>query len=372
MAAVAAVLAVGAVLGIAFAVDRALRDNGVERADAKLAAALGASTDALNARVARARAEAERLARSRRVQRALAARDRNGLAAVTRGTPDPILLQTSGGLALGRRMADAIRRSATVGSIGEVTAFVPLDGDLLSRIERPADARAGILLVLVRGGTVAAGPPDLKGERLSPPTRGAERRVGGERSRAIGTPILTAPQATELGALLPRSLVDSGGGRRRWVLLAALATLATILLLALALLELARRRRGRGERRRILGPRPAASDGRDALAFVGDALAATHDPQALLPVILGVAIEATGAVAGRLVEGTRELAVRGRLAEDTEPLVLPLAGADEERTLALYPPPNGFTEESRELAHWLATQASIARLLREAVRGRIE
>ena len=41
MAAVAAVLAVGAVLGIAFAVDRALRDNGVERADAKLAAALG-------------------------------------------------------------------------------------------------------------------------------------------------------------------------------------------------------------------------------------------------------------------------------------------------------------------------------------------
>jgi diguanylate cyclase (GGDEF)-like protein len=110
----------------------------------------------------------------------------------------------------------------------------------------------------------------------------------------------------------------------------------------------------------VLGPRSAAPDGRDALAFVGDALAATHDPEALLPVILGVAIEATGAVAGRLVEGTRELAVRGRLTNDTEPLVLRLAGADEERTLALYPPRGGFTEESTELAHWLATQASIA------------
>ena len=102
------------------------------------------------------------------------------------------------------------------------------------------------------------------------------------------------------------------------------------------------------------------SDGRDALAFVGDALAATHDPEALLPVILGVAIEATGAVGGRLVEGTRELAVRGRLDENVEPLVVRLAGPDEERTLALYPPPGGFSAESQELAHWLATQGSIA------------
>jgi diguanylate cyclase (GGDEF)-like protein len=124
---------------------------------------------------------------------------------------------------------------------------------------------------------------------------------------------------------------------------------------------LMRHRRSQGERRRSLGPRSAGPDGRrDALSFVGDALAATHDPQALLPVILGVAIEATGAVGGRLVEGTRELAVRGRRPEGVEPLVVRLAGPDDERTLALYPPPGGFTDESQELAHWLATQASIA------------
>src|ERR671930_345796 len=188
MAAVAAVLA-AAIFGVAFAVDRALRENGVERADARLASALRASSDALNARVARASAEAERLATSRRVQRALAAEDRAELAAVTRATPDPVLLQTSGSLAIGRRVTDAVRRSATVGDVGQVTAFVPLDDALLARIERRSDARKGIL---------------------------------------------AAPRATGLGALLPTTLVGSGGDRRRWVVLAALATLATIVLLALA------------------------------------------------------------------------------------------------------------------------------------------
>jgi diguanylate cyclase (GGDEF)-like protein len=359
--AVAAVLAVAAIFGVAFAVDQALRDNGTERADAKLTAALGAATDSLNARVARARDEAESLARSRRVQRALATDDRNELAAVSRAAPDPVLLRTNGNLAIGRQVDGAIRRSATVGSIGEITAFVPLDDELLRRIERPADVGAGILLVLVRGGTIVAGPANLKEERLSPPARGAERTVAGDRYRAIGTRVLTAPQATELGALLPASLVGSSGGRRRWALFAALATLATVLLLGLAAYELIRHRRSQGERRRILGPRSAGPDGRrDALSFVGDALAATHDPEALLPVILGVAIEATGAVGGRLVEGTRELAVRGRRPDGVEPLVVRLAGPDDERTLALYPPPGGFTNESQELAHWLATQASIA------------
>jgi diguanylate cyclase (GGDEF)-like protein len=52
--------------------------------------------------------------------------------------------------------------------------------------------------------------------------------------------------------------------------------------------------------------------------------------------------------------------VRGRRPEGVEPLVVRLSAPDDDRTLALYPPPGGFTEESRELAHWLATQASIA------------
>src|SRR5205085_9048892 len=150
---------------------------------------------------------------------------------VTRTAPDPVLLRTSGDLAVGREVDGAIRRSATVEGIGEVTAFVPLDDQLLRRIERPADIGAGVLLVLVRGGTVVAGPPNLKGERLFPPAHGAERAIAGERYRALATRVLTAPQATELGALLPTSLVDSSGGRRRRAPFAAPPTRAALLLL---------------------------------------------------------------------------------------------------------------------------------------------
>ena len=100
--------------------------------------------------------------------------------------------------------------------------------------------------------------------------------------------------------------------------------------------------------------------GRDALALVGDALAATHDPEALLPVILGAAIEATGATGGRLVAGARELAIRGGAADPAKSLVVPLGNGDDSGSLVLYPPEGGFEAESRELARWLATQASIA------------
>ena len=355
MALVAAV-----VLGAAWAVDRALGENGVERTDRKLAAALRASTAELDARVRRAGAEAERLARSPFVQRALAAHDRQQLAAVALAEPQPVLLKVSGGLAIGRPVPDAVRRTAA-SRLGEITVFVPLDDALLSAIERPADAAEGIRLVLARSGQILAGPTRLHGEPVAlPGASGGDTTIGGSRYRAMGVQVLQTGRPTELGAILPRSLVDSSGGRRRRILYAALATLATLALVTALVSELAPRRRR--DRRRAPGRRSLpvrGNDSRDALAFVGEALAATHDPEALLPVILGVAIEATGAEGGRLVEGSRELAVRGR-AGAGEPLVLPLGGDGDESRLYLYPPSDGFSDESRELARWLATQASIA------------
>jgi diguanylate cyclase (GGDEF)-like protein len=370
-AVVAAALAAIVVLAAVWAVDRALGENGVQRADAKLAAALRASTTALDMRAARAEALAERLARSPRVQRALAAHDRRRLAGVVASTPEPILVQIPHRFALGRRVAPAIRRSARVGKstrLGEITVYVPLDERLLRAIQRPADAEARIDLVLVRGERVLAGPAALRGRRMSlPGTKGGDAAVAGRRYRAAGVQVLATQEPTKLGALLPNRLVDSSGSRRRRVLVAAIATLTTLLLLGLAVPELVRwtrrRRRRDVERRRGFGPRStpvAANDGRDALTLVGDALAATHDPEALLPVILGVAIEATGAAGGRLVEGPQERAVRGRTAGDGEPLVLPMGGEGDGSSLYLYPPPEGFTEESRDIARWLATQASIA------------
>ena len=153
----------------------------------------------------------------------------------------------------------------------------------------------------------------------------------------------------------------------RWefVGLAAAATLVTAALLvsivrgaAHASREAAGDRR-RDRRRRSPSKRP---DAREALALVGDALAATHNPRALLPVILNVITEATGARGGRLVHDGRELGWIGEVDGQGEELEVELVSEGEiaPTTLFLSPPAGGFSAETRQLAEWLASQASIA------------
>ena len=355
------------------AVDRALRANGVERADARLAEALRTSAGALAVRVSSADAEAERLATSRAVQVALAARDRRRLARIVQNARAPVVVRPARGAPVGRPVTGAIRRSAAIrhsgSTLGQVTAFVPLDLFLLQGIERSADVRAGVVLGFARNGFLVAAPGSMRGARLSVPAGAAtEATIAGARYRAAAVEIVGGSSPTRLVALVPKPLVDSAGSRGRRILVAAVATFATAALLLLTLLQVLRLRRRSHEtardRRRSLGPRSARvgrAGGRDALALVGDALAATHDPEALLPVILGAAIEATGATGGRLVAGSRELAVRGTSAGDEGALAIPLGSGEEDGgSLVLYPPPDGFSSEARDLARWLATQASIA------------
>jgi diguanylate cyclase (GGDEF)-like protein len=153
----------------------------------------------------------------------------------------------------------------------------------------------------------------------------------------------------------------------RWdlVVLAVLATLATALLLVSTVRaahrphERPREQEPRRDRRRRSSKRP---DPREALELVGDALAATHNPRALLPVILDVVTEATGARGGRIVRGGEELGWVGNPSANGEELRLDLSGEDEAAvtTLVLYPPSGGFGPETRQLAEWLASQAAIA------------
>ncbi len=148
--------------------------------------------------------------------------------------------------------------------------------------------------------------------------------------------------------------------------LAALATLATAVLLVSVVRAAAPQARSRSarDRRRDRRRRSSAArrDPREALALVGDALAATHNPRALLPVILNVITEATGARGGRLVYGGREIGWVGEVDGQAEELEFELvAGAETEpAALFLYAPAAGFTVETRKLAEWLASQASIA------------
>ena len=116
----------------------------------------------------------------------------------------------------------------------------------------------------------------------------------------------------------------------------------------------------RAEDRRRAEPPPKTV--RDAVALVGETLAATHNPDALLPVILQAAIEATDASGGAISSDEVVLASRGGAdAAARKPLEFPLKVAGgRTAVLALYPPAAGFTDEAQDAAAWIAAQALIA------------
>jgi diguanylate cyclase (GGDEF)-like protein len=150
-------------------------------------------------------------------------------------------------------------------------------------------------------------------------------------------------------------------GTVRWTFL-ALALAATIVTFVLLIWSL-RRRGGPAERTRSDRRRPSAAHGdpREALALVGNALAATHNPRVLLPVILEVITEATGALGGQVFAGGEEVAWIGEVGGTRKALSLGLGFfAEGETTLVLFPPDDGFGKETRTLAEWLASQASVA------------
>ncbi len=103
------------------------------------------------------------------------------------------------------------------------------------------------------------------------------------------------------------------------------------------------------------------ADPREALELVGNALAATHDPKALLPVILEATVDATGARGGRVLEKRSEIVWVGEDPED-KPAEFSLAGPgrDTDLVLILDPPKGGFSPEALKLAEWLVSQAAIA------------
>jgi diguanylate cyclase (GGDEF)-like protein len=151
----------------------------------------------------------------------------------------------------------------------------------------------------------------------------------------------------------------------RWTIL-TLAILATLTTVALLVWTLRSGRAARGAERhpedRRRPPPPQHRDPREALALVGDALAATHNPRVLLPVILEVIAEATSARGGQVLVGGEEVAWAGAVGNaDAEPLTLELGHQPEGETLLrLYPSEGGFTPETMSLAEWLASQAAVA------------
>jgi diguanylate cyclase (GGDEF)-like protein len=158
--------------------------------------------------------------------------------------------------------------------------------------------------------------------------------------------------------------VDGIVGAIRWTTLGfAIAT--TLVTLGL-LISTVRSRPGRSplvrprkDRRKT--PTAPHRDPREALALVGDALAATHNPRVLLPVILEVIADATGAKGGQIFIGAEEVTWIGAVDMPREPLALDLGfSTDGTTTLLLYPPDDDFAPETKASAEWLASQAAVA------------
>jgi diguanylate cyclase (GGDEF)-like protein len=149
--------------------------------------------------------------------------------------------------------------------------------------------------------------------------------------------------------------------------LALLALVATIVTLVLLVPMLRRPKEpevppATEHRERRRAPVTGRREAREALALVGEALAATHNPRALMPVILNVITEATGARGGRLLHDGNEVGWVGDLDGDARAMEFDLSAGDETAamTLVLNPPEVGFGEETMKLAEWLSSQAAIA------------
>jgi diguanylate cyclase (GGDEF)-like protein len=325
------------------------------RADLRLESEGRSSVAVFVRSVGEADTRAGSLASSPALQQALAARDLKTLRRL--GGPH-VVISAGGKVLVGTPVPRAVRRTVTVAArgrpVGSVTVDIPLDEALLARLRAEVHVNKRDWLVLVQRGRAIAGP--VTGTAAVPFGRTVDRTIGATKYRVFAVRLVRPPDDVQLLTLTRRSEI-SGGVRDRllWTLLAIAATLATIAAAGYALAPVLGRRGG---------PLAVLAGRRDAraLALVGDALASTHNPDKLLPVILHATMDATGAVGGRVVQDGRVTAEEGDVVGAGRPLRLELGGEDatEEIALQLWPAAGGFDQRTRALAQTLAAQAAIA------------
>ncbi len=341
--------------------------------DTRLAANLRFGREEFRDALEDARVKAERVAASPEVQRALAEKDEEAAQRIADDEGD-IGLIAAGRLLAGNESWPA-SRVVDVGDgedqVGRVVVGVPLDDALAERLAGSTAQLDTDVLAIADQGRMLATSGTLEPSATLPAGEQGSTEQDGETYRFVSTPLLE-DTGVSLAALSSEAPVAAAVERtQRRAFLAALATVGLALLAAGTIAWAQRRRSAEAraaeeadQRRRSSDVRRGGDEQRvrEAVALVGEALAATHDPEALLPVILQSAIEATGAAGARLVSGGTEVVRAGRPEEGGGPLTLML-GTDQDGIgrLLLYPPRDGtFDEESEQLAHWLAAQASIA------------
>jgi diguanylate cyclase (GGDEF)-like protein len=381
------------------ALDAVTDRNETRRADGILETAVRAGLSHYTDEVGAAERRAAELARDASFQRALAQRDRRALRrALARRTN--VRVEAARGLTLGQIAEPAVERAVTVrgrrGRLGRVVVGVPLDAALAGRVRRSAGLGGPSgQVALVRSGRIVAASGKLWGP-VATPTDPNKVTVGGREFRALSSEPLPDHDDLRLLVLAPQARIDESTNwlqtRIFLAMLVALMLIAAVAYLegrsivrSLAQVAEAARgiARGRfGDRVGVRGRDEFASLGtafnemadelqarlqeleeerrrvRETTLRFGEALAATHDIEQLLRVIVETAVEVTGASMGQLVDDGRVLIEFGD-GLGSERLDFPLAaGRERFGSLVLYG--DEFTSDDRESASWLVGHAVIA------------
>jgi two-component system, cell cycle response regulator len=383
--------------------DALAKRSETRRADARLQAGLRTGLNGYQDAVAALDRSGAKLAGYPPFQRALRDGDRAALADFVAANRE-LRIVTDGALAVGAKPPPgAVVRTVTVVSdgkvLGRIVSWFRVDARFVARLAERAGFERGDLLVLARGGRVRLGPAKVTGAAIELQSGQPEvGTVGGTRYRVLSAPPLEQPRGLAFAMLTPqRQIVAAARASERTMVLALVLSLALVGLVAYGLSRsivgtlgrfaraaeaIASGRfdervpvRGRDEfgqlakafnamgaqlEARVIELESERSRLARATNRIGDALAATHDVDQLLTVVVETAVEATGAYGGRVRnhDGSERARV-GDPGAGLQTLELPLrAGRRAFGTLVLSGPQ--FGTEERETAATLAGQAVIA------------
>ena len=370
------------------------------RVDARLETGLRALIASYQEQLDAAQQEATAIAQARVFQQDLQRRDGAALAQMFRNKPE-VSVESVDGFLVHSPPIFAATRQATVltreGLVGYVRVSVPFDVRLVETLrERSGLARADSLAIL-NAGRIVASSPTVNGTLIAPVGQMKTLSVGGKRFRALVAPAAADSPGVRFAVLSPQTLIDAANASsRNRLLLGLVVSLALVSLvayfegrsmvrtlrgLAEAAHGIARGRlservpvRGRDEFAMLgnafndmanqLEARLAELDAertrlRDAITRFGEALAATHDVNQQLRVIVEAAVEATNASGARLLASDGTLVETGDPDAEGERIEFGLtAGRTTFGTLTIVG--DDFDTDERLAASSLASHAAIA------------
>jgi two-component system, cell cycle response regulator len=365
------------------------------RADATLQSSLRAAVERYDERLEAVTRRGERVVRRPEFARALASRRRVEVARMLAGEPG--LRVEAAGLRVGAPPPLAAERHIQVfgprGLLGEVVAAVPLDAGLLRRLAGQSGLDREERLAIARGDRIVVGPA---GRFVLAAGQPETVSLGRSRYRGLSSGQLRNAPDVSLVALIPQHRIDAAkASSERRLLLALVGVLGLVGLVA----YLEGRSIVRSVQRLVRAANAIAAgefegrvpvSGRDELATLarsfndmadqlagrlkeldaeherlegairlfGEALAATHDVDQLLRVVLDAELEATGATGGMVIADGRVAAEVGKPTGGARIEVPLRAGETNFGRLVLTG--TEFSEEAQATAKSLAAHAAIA------------